>query len=356
MADHRRDYSGLNVAVVTTKEVYNEYSSGGQDVTAIRDLMKQVYDRNPDPSARRNYLLLFGDASYDYKSSPFNDKSQEPTWWTTSRRPFTTTPDFDQANQNFVPTYESRESFLPVSSSFTQPRPNEEGENSYSSEDYYGLLDDNEGEWIESLTATYEATDIGIGRLPVRPPVGQPLDASQARQVVDKLIDYDSPASFGKWRNRITLVADDGDSNIFVTDSEQSFAPVITNDEPAYNLRKSYLDLFPQVNTAAGQGSPAAMAAIDEALEQGSLLFGYTGHGGPQGLADEHIVTNATLKALQNEHRLTFLVTGTCDLSTYDNPDLTSAGEEVLTDNAKGGAVGLFTTTRVVLSISTPRW
>ena len=221
LADHRRDYSGLNVAVVTTKEVYNEYSSGGQDVTAIRDLMKQVYDRNPDPSARRNYLLLFGDASYDYKSSPFNDKSKEPGWWT-SRTPFATTTEFDRANQNFVPTYESRESFLPVSSGFTQPRPNEEGENSYSSEDYYGLLDDSEGEWLESSNATFEATDIGIGRLPVRPPVGQPLDASQARQVVDKLIDYDSPASFGKWRNRITLVADDGDYNIFVTDSEQS--------------------------------------------------------------------------------------------------------------------------------------
>ena len=350
LADHRRDYSGLNVAVVTTKEVYNEYSSGGQDVTAIRDLMKQVYDRNPDPSARRNYLLLFGDASYDYKSSPFNDKSQEPGWWT-SRTPFTTvTTEFDRANQNFVPTYESRESFLPVSSGFTQPRPNEEGENSYSSEDYYGLLDDSEGEWLESSGATFEATDIGIGRLPVRPPVGQPLDASQARQVVDKLIDYDSPASFGKWRNRITLVADDGDYNIFVTDSEQAFAPVITKDEPAYNLRKNYLDLFPQISTAAGQGSPAAVAAIDESLEQGSLLFGYTGHGGPQGLADEHLVTNASLLALQNQHRLTFLVTGTCDLSTYDNPDLTSAGEQVLTDNATGGAVGLFTTTRVVIS------
>ncbi|TDN37773.1 type IX secretion system sortase PorU [Hymenobacter sp. UV11] len=345
LADHRRDYNGLNVAVVTTKEVFNEYSSGAQDATAIRDLMKQVYDRNPDPSNRRNYLLLFGDASFDYKSSPYNDKSQEPAWWL-NRVPFTTTTDFDRANQNLVPTYESRESFLPVSGS----RANVEGENSYSSEDYYGLLDDSEGEWVESSGATFEATDIGIGRLPVRPPVGQPANATQAQQVVDKIIDYDTPASFGKWRNRITLTADDGDSNLFVNDSEQTFAPTISRDEPAYNLRKDYLDLFPQVSVAAGQRSPAMMAAIDEALEQGSLLIGYTGHGGPQGLADEHIVTNASLLALQNQHRLTFFVTGTCDLSTYDNPDFTSAGEQVLTDNVTGGAVGLFTTTRVVYS------
>ncbi|RZK35002.1 MAG: hypothetical protein EOO57_09990, partial [Hymenobacter sp.] len=99
-----------------------------------------------------------------------------------------------------------------------------------------------------------------------------------------------------------------------------------------------------------GQRSPAAEAAINDALNQGSLLIGYTGHGGPTGLADERIITTASLLALTNQNRLTFFVTGTCDLSTYDNPDLTSAGESVLTDNATAGAVGLFTTTRVVYS------
>jgi hypothetical protein len=352
LAQHRRDYNNLQVAVVTTKEVYNEYSSGGQDATAIRDLMKQVYDRNPDPSARRNYLLLMGDASYDYKASPYNDAAQEPAWWA-SRRPFTTSTSIspDVANQNFVPTYESRESFLPVQQ--FSGRTNLEGESSYSSEDYYGLLDDNEGEWLETYNSTFEATDIGIGRLPVRTAVGQRTDDSQARQVVDKLIAYDSPASFGKWRNRITLTADDTDAektNEFATESETIFAATIKQAEPAYNLQKDYLDLFPQVNLAAGQRSPAAVAAIDEAIEQGTLLLGYTGHGSPNYLADEQIITRASLLALRNQNRLTFLVTGTCDLSTYDNPDLTSAGEQVLTDNATGGAVGLFTTTRVVLS------
>jgi hypothetical protein len=351
LAQHRRDYNGLNVNVVTTQQVYNEYSSGGQDATAIRDLMKQVYDRNPDPVNHRGYLLLFGDASFDYKSSPFNDATQEPKWWV-SRTPFKTNANFDAANQNFVPTYESRESFFPVQQ-FGLSRDNVEGESSYSSEDYYGLLDDSEGEWTESYGATFEATDIGIGRLPVRTIVGQRADASQAQQVVDKIIAYDATASFGKWRNTITLTADDTDvekSNEFATESETIFAANIKRSEPAYNIRKDYLDLFPQVSQAAGQRSPAAVAAIDESLEQGSLLIGYTGHGGPRGLADEQIITIPFLRALRNQNRLTFFVTGTCDLSTYDNPDLTSAGEQVLTDNVTGGAVGLFTTTRVVYS------
>jgi hypothetical protein len=351
LAQHRRDYNGLTVEVVTTKQVFNEYSSGAQDVTAIRDLMKQVYDRNPDPTARRNYLLLFGDASFDYKSSPFNDKNKEPSWWAAARRPFIgdTQLDADTYNQNCVPTYESRESFLPVDGY----RNNADGRSSYASEDYYGLLDDDEGTWSELYSSRYEACDIGVGRLPVRPQRGQPSDNSQAQAVVDKLIAYDTPASFGKWRNRITLTADDNDPTLgmtFTTESESIFAAEIQRAEPAYNIRKAYLDLFPQVSAAAGQRSPAAETAINDALNQGSLLIGYTGHGGPEALADERFITKASLLALQNQNRLTFFVTGTCDLSTYDDPDRTSAGEAVLTDNLTGGAVGLFTTTRVVYS------
>ncbi|RYY21539.1 MAG: type IX secretion system sortase PorU, partial [Cytophagaceae bacterium] len=355
LAQHRRDYSGLKVAVVTTKQIFNEYGSGAQDVTAIRDLMKQVYDRNPNPATRRNYLLLFGDASYDYKASAFNDKDQEPAWWKNARRPFNfdTKVNADLYNQNLVPTYQSRESFLPVAGY----REYYEGQSSYSSEDYYGLLDDNEGNWDEfGYGNTYEACDIGIGRIPVRPPRErreQATDDDQARQVVDKIIAYDATASFGKWRNRLTLTADDNDPDIgmtFTIESETRFAPTLQAAEPAYNIRKAYLDLFPQQSVAAGQRSPAAEAAINDALDQGSLMIGYTGHGGPESLADEKIITKASLLALTNQNRLTFFVTGTCDLSTYDNPDYTSAGEAVLTDNLSAGAVGLFTTTRVVYS------
>ena len=78
--------------------------------------------------------------SLSYKSSAFNDQSKEPAWWKSSRRPFAsdTNLDPDLYNQNMVPTYESRESFLPVAGN----RAYAEGVSSYSSEDYFGLLDD----------------------------------------------------------------------------------------------------------------------------------------------------------------------------------------------------------------------
>jgi hypothetical protein len=339
LAAHRRTHNNLQVAVVTTTEVYNEFSSGGQDVTAIRDLMKQVYDRAP--AGKHLNLLLFGDASFDYKSDPANDKASEPAWWT-QRVPFKSSADFDRINQNYVPTYESRESFAPFYGINTRA--------SYSSDDYYALLDDNEGEWDEPGTF-YELLDIGVGRLPVRATVGSPNSTTHADEMVTKLIAYDATAAYGKWRNRITLTADDGNNGIFVLEQYQGsdqIADSIQTNYPAYNIRKVYLDMYPQVSVAAGQRSPDCNQAIDDSFEQGSLIVNYLGHGGPKGLADEQLITNASVLALQNINNLAFMVTGTCDFSTYDNPDFTSAGEQILTDNPQGGAVGLFTTTRVV--------
>ena len=125
-------------------------------------------------------------------------------------------------------------------------------------------------------------------------------------------------------------------------------AKTISTDYPVYNLHKVYLDLYPQLSVSAGQRSPEASRAIDQSIEQGSLIVNYLGHGGPKGLTDEQIVTNASVLALRNPNNFTFFTTGTCDFSTYDNPDFTSAGEQSLTDNPTGGAIGLFTTTRVV--------
>ena len=334
LADHRAQHDNLRAVVVTTTEVYNEYASGGQDVTAIRDLMKQVYQRAPQ--GKRLQLLLFGDASFDYKSDPYNNKDFEPTWWR-DRVPFKSDADFDKANQNYVPTYESRESLT----AFGYPT------SSYSSDDYYALLDDNEGEWSETYPGT-ELLDVGVGRLPVRQPKGELTSTDQARTMVDKVRSYDAAPAFGKWRNRITLVSDDGNNDLFVGKGSELITDIIHTNHPVYNVHKVYLDLYPQLAVAAGQRSPAANQAIDQSIEQGSLIINYLGHGGPKGWADEQIVSNASVLALRNSNNLTFFTTGTCDFSTYDNPDFTSAGEQVLTDNATGGAIGLFTTTRVV--------
>ncbi|NJN43090.1 MAG: hypothetical protein HC811_13555 [Flammeovirgaceae bacterium] len=40
LANHRQSYNNFNVLVATTTQIYNEFSGGRQDVTAIRDLAR----------------------------------------------------------------------------------------------------------------------------------------------------------------------------------------------------------------------------------------------------------------------------------------------------------------------------
>ena len=287
----------MQVKVVTTTQVYNEFSSGAQDITAIRDFMKMVYDRSTKGNTLN--LLLFGDASYDYKS-------------TTN-------------NTNFVPVYQSRESLDPLES--------------YSSEDYYGFLDDTEGYWDEEDFSNPDLLDIGIGRLPVR-------TAAEADLLVSKLIQYDNPVSFGKWRNRIVFTADDGDGTEHLRDAE-FLANFMETSHPDYNLRKIYLDMFKQENGAGGQLSPVTNANLDQAIENGALLLNYTGHGSETTLAEEKIITIPQIQNWKNKDKLTFLVTATCEFGRYDDPARASGAEYALL-NQNGGAIGLISTTRPV--------
>ncbi len=67
LADFHKSIDNLNSFVTIPELIYNEFSSGSQDITAIRDFVKMLYD-NSDPGQEIKYLLLFGDASFDYKN------------------------------------------------------------------------------------------------------------------------------------------------------------------------------------------------------------------------------------------------------------------------------------------------
>ena len=313
LANHRASHDKLKVAVVTTTQVFNEFSSGAQDVTAIRDMMKMIYDRKVQNNTKTNdsliYLLLLGDASYDYKSE-FANTSLNRT----------------QSNTNLVPVYESLQSLDAV--------------NTYSSEDYYGLLDDSEGTWSESGNTSLELLDIGIGRIPAQ-------NVDDADVMVNKIIYYSNPDHFGKWRNRVSLVADDEN---FHQDTED-VSDILNAKYPDYNANKIYLDMFRQIAAANGQRSPDCAAEIDEAIEQGSLILNYVGHGGETGLAHEQIVTVNQVNNWNNYNRPTFLVTATCEFGRYDDPRRSSAAELSIL-NKNGGSIGLITTTRPVTSIT----
>ncbi len=293
LAQLHRDNDNMNVLVVTTSQVYNEYSSGATDAGAIRNMMKMFYDRYTTPSEMPRYLMLFGDGSYDNKT-------------------------LSEQNSNLIPTYQSGNS-LSETSSFT-------------TDDFYALLDDNEGGSTGLL-------DIGVGRLPVRSGV-------EAKVIIDKIKSYVSKSTMGDWRNMLCFIGDDEDNNLHMTDANR-LAVFIDTTYPEFNISKIYLDAYKQVSSPVGQSYPEAVNAINNRVKNGALIINYTGHGGELGLAHEGIVGISQILSWDNYSKLPLFITASCEVSRWDDYKRSSAGEYILLNN-KGGGIALLSTTRLV--------
>ena len=298
LAAHHQAKRGFNSLIVTPQEIYNEFASGSQDVCAIRDFLKLYYDEAPSNEIP-SYVLFLGDASYDYKNRVKN-------------------------NTNLVPTYETYESNDKIFG--------------YCTDDFFGFLDDNED--INNFNSSQINTlDIGIGRIPSS-------TLSAVTSIVNKILNYDSPNSFGPWKNTMTFNADDEDGGIHLEDGE-IMSQYASDSMKVYNNYKIYVDGFVQQSTPAGPRSPDANKAVDAQLYNGTFLMNYNGHGGPLGWCEERIFSMDDINQLTNFNKLPLFITATCDFAPYDDPAIVSAGENLL-NKPDGGAIALMATTRLV--------
>lgn len=301
LADFRRNFSGLQVETVDVDKIYNEFSGGSVDASGIRDFARMLYERDAD----FKYLLLFGDASYDYRGILLQEDRIE----------------------NFVSTWQTPNSLHPI--------------NTFPSDDYFALLDPNEGGDLRG------GIDIAVGRLPAN-------TVQEARAMVDKIIRYEEePQTFGDWRLRHMFMADDGDGNRHVIDADL-VARGAAELYPEANQNKVYFDAFPRIITPGGARFPAAKESMNRGFEQGQLIYNYLGHGGPSGLGDERVMTLEDISSWTNRNNLTMFITATCTFAPFDNPARQSAGELAMVSDA-GGAIGLLTTTRAVFASSNRR-
>jgi hypothetical protein len=301
LAAFHHDAQGLDTMVVNVYHVYNEFSSGAQDISAIRDMMRMFYERaGADVEKMPRYLLLFGDGSFDYRFLAFDENE----------------------NTLKVPNFESLESFTKTES--------------YGTDDYFGFLDPSEGDNIEH---TNEKLDIGIGRLPV-------VTAEEATQMVDKILHYKSPESLGSWRNALCFMADDEDYNQHVEDADL-LTNMIAEDYPTYNIDKIYFDSYQQIPGAGGERYPDVETGINNKMFTGAFIMNYLGHGNEQNWAQERVLSVDDINTWDNYDKLPLFITATCSFSRYDNPGLRSAGEMVLL-NPTGGGIALVTTVRLV--------
>ncbi len=294
LGEYHREHNGLSTGVVRTDQVYHEFSCGRPEPTAIRDMMKMLYDRGTE-ATRPAYLLLIGDGSYDPK-------------------------DRVPGNNNFIPTFQAVESLNSTKS--------------YVTDDYFGIMSDNSGQEANGVI------DIGIGRFPVS-------TTEEAQAMVDKILHYASPDEpvMSDWRNVVTFVADDENQNLHFTQAEE-LCDIVASQYPVFNVNKIYFDAYQMVRVPGGERFPDASRALNAAVGRGSLVVNYTGHGGETGWSYEQVLTVADILSWKNKDKMPVFVTATCEFSRFDNPERYTAGE-MLINQPGGGAIALYSTTRL---------
>jgi len=313
----RRNAEGLNVEVVDVKQIYNEFSGGQQDVRGIRDYLKFIYDRSPDEERLLKYVLLFGDGHFDYRNL-----------------------DASATFPNLIPPFETEESWNP--------------ETSYTTDDYYGLLDDNEGLWpfargtfIGPNIHLNERVDVGIGRFTVH-------TVEEAQLMIDKIAHYESPNTYGSWRNQYLFLADDGPTGTtgqqndrdLHTQNTDVVAISLANLAPEVSQRKVYALSYTREFLNTWQ-IPKARQDLLSAIDKGTLVVNFSGHGGERGLAQENLFTVEDSRSLQNYDALPVFITATCSFGRWDLGNEQTGAEELLL-NPSGGAIALLTTVRTV--------
>ena len=298
LAQINRNQYGLNAKAIGLNEIYNEFSSGNQDIGAIRNMVKYVYDNASSTENRIKYLCLFGDGSFDYKDRIPN-------------------------NTNVVPSWYSYNSFSLATS--------------FVSDDFYGMMDDSEG-----AMNTSDLLDIAVGRILADTP-------QRAKEMVDKIESYYIKEAYGSWRNNFVVISDDNDSKLLgeLQETTNDIGDLVSQEKPFMNVTKIHTDAFQQESSAGGDRYPDVTNEIVNAIDNGALVVNYFGHGGEEGLAEERILLKPDITEFRNVCKLNCFVTVTCEFTRFDNPYRETAGEFTFW-NKDTGAVGLITTTRQV--------
>jgi hypothetical protein len=296
---HSANHS-LTTFVTTTTRVFNEFSGGQPSPIGIRNYVKYIYDKaKKNNTTIPKYLLLLGIGNFDYRKID---------------------------NQIQVPSYESRSSNSVLSS--------------YTTDDFFAILKD--GEDINSPQGI-QSLALSVGRIPVK----NALDADMA---IKKLIQYQSEKNLGAWRNQLTWIADDGDYNLHLQHAEEISTSLKLN-QPKWNQKKIYLDLFPAINSSAGNTYPLANNMIKQMVNNGTLILNYTGHGNYTRLAEEAVITQNEIMQWDNAGKLPLMITASCDFAPFDQPQISPIGFDALVKNEKG-IIGLVAASRLVFAFN----
>lgn len=304
-----RRAEGLRTEVVPVEDVYDLFRDGLFNPEAIRDFLLHAHRTwNPRP----RYVLLVGDASWDYKNATVADADYADWHWSPEWARQVPKNGSDVAGKSglrnerlFIPTHQYQSPW------------------GHSASDNYFVAPD--GDAGEPLMA--------IGRLPVG-------SVTEADAIVDKLVAYSrlEPGSLK--------------SALFITNDEEAFqrscnSLVDSAEKKGYTARKVY----PKKEEPDNQANTAALLA---AFDEGQAVAFFYGHGGryiwrtgPPDLKKNHdLFTLEHLDQLHETKGMPVVVSLTCYSAPFDHPIADSIGEKFLRVSGRGAIAVIASTWR----------
>ena len=290
---------GMRVQIVPADELYNEFSSGTPDANAYRRYLKMLYDRADSEEDMPSFLLLLGDGAWD-------NRMLLNSW-------STCTP------SDFLLCYESENSYSET--------------NCYVSDDYFCVLDDNEGGDL----VTTDKADVAVGRISAR-------TEDEARVAIDKIESYINNGEAGSWQNTVCFMGDDGNQNQHMIDADAG-ARQVERLYPNLLVKRVMWDAYTRVTSSTGNSYPDVTRLIKQQMQQGALIMNYSGHGRVDAISHEYVLRINDFE-MSSSSRLPLWVTASCNIMPFDGQD-ENIGEAAFF-NEKGGAVAFYGTTRTV--------
>lgn len=306
LVDLHQKTDGLDVLVLTPEEIYNEFSGGKPDLSAFRKLLKMWYDRakNEGREDYTKYCLIMSRPTYDNKM---------------------VTHVVRNAGYPRIPIWQS-----PTGETET---------NSYSTDDYIGMLDD--------VPSTFNIGNsiihVAVGRMPVK-------SLSEANAAIDKLEAYLLDADLGAWRKNVMVIADDQDNGTHLNQAEKVIEGMKSSGlGKGFIYEKLYLDSYELEYTGVGASYPVAHERMMNKWNEGTAFIDYIGHANPKAWGHENLLTWTDINSMSNK-RLPFIYAATCEFMRWDSDDL--SGAEVLWLLPSSGVIGMICPSREVLITS----
>ncbi|MEP7198755.1 MAG: C25 family cysteine peptidase [Chloroflexota bacterium] len=310
----RRVSQQLRVARVRISDVYDEFSDGVFDPTAIRAFLAYAYANWQPPAPL--YVVLVGDGHMNYHNYLPNN--------------------IGGSDGQFIPPFMDAIDIY-VNQAATDNR-------------------------FVNLVGNDLMPDMAIGRLPVR-------SVTETTAVVNKILAYEQTPPPGAWRNTVAFFTDNyykgGGSYDTAGDFYATADGLINTSIPnTYSVTRAYFCSDPCPPNTGGAPwyitetndlDPVRMRnAITTALNTGALFANYIGHASSYQWANEGIFANEGAQPYQpdlfsqinNGNRTPIVLELTCRTSQFNLPGSTTLGESFIRADGRGavadwGSTGL---------------